>query len=112
VPQVLLDPAYQAPQLQHSFNKVEVKALICAEFYKTNSCYQILRAVIPELDGYPESGVEIKGSKTPSLKTLVIMSDKHYRWDLIADLFDILNCKPRINLCVISKDYYKNSLQV
>ena len=77
--QVQIDPAYQAPQLLQSIKKVDVKALICAEFYKTNSCYQILRAVIPELDGYPESGVEIKGSKTPSLKTLVIMSDKHYR---------------------------------
>ena len=79
VPQVQIDPAYQAPQLLHSINKVDVKALICAEFFKTNSCYQILRAVIPELDGYPESGVEIKSSKTPSLKTLVSMSDKHYR---------------------------------
>jgi len=77
MPQVLFDSAYQAPQLLHSFNKVEVKALICAEFFKTNSCYEILRAVIPELDGYPESGVEIKGSKIPSLRTLIIMSDKH-----------------------------------
>jgi fatty-acyl-CoA synthase len=77
--QVQIDPAYVAPQLLHSINKVDIKALICAEFYKTNSCYQILRAVIPELDGYPESGAEIKGSKTPSLKTLVIMSDTYYR---------------------------------
>jgi fatty-acyl-CoA synthase len=79
VPQVQIDPAYKAPQLLHSINKVDVKALICAEFYKTDSCYQILRAVIPELDGYPESGVEIKASKTPSLRTLIIMSDKDYR---------------------------------
>jgi len=77
--QVQIDPAYQAPQLLHSINKVDIKALICAEFFKTNSCYQILRAVIPELDGYPEYGVEIKCSKTPSLKTLIIMSDKRHR---------------------------------
>ena len=74
-----MNPANQAPQLLDSVNKVEVKALICAEFYKTNSYYQILRSVIPELDDYPESGVEIRSSKAPSLKTLVIMSDKHFR---------------------------------
>ena len=74
-----MNPANQAPQLLDSVNKVEVKALICAEFYKTNNYYQILRSVIPELDDYPESGVEIRSSKTPSLKTLVIMSDKHFR---------------------------------
>ncbi|GFG36327.1 hypothetical protein Cfor_05946 [Coptotermes formosanus] len=68
-----------SPQLLYSVNKVDIKALICSEFYKTNSCYQILRAVIPELDGYPESGAEIKGSKTPSLRTLILMSDKQYR---------------------------------
>ena len=92
VPQVQIDPAYQAPQLLHSINKVDIKALICAEFYKNNSCYQILRAVVPELDDYPASGVEISGSKTPSVKTLIMMSDKHYRWVLIADVCDILNC--------------------
>ena len=79
VPQVLFDSSYQAPQLLFGVNKVEVKALISAEFFKTNSCYQILRAVIPELDGYPESGIEIEGCKTPSLRTLIIMSDKNYR---------------------------------
>jgi fatty-acyl-CoA synthase len=79
VPQVQIDPAYQAPQLLHSVNKVDIKALICAEFFKNNSCYQILRSVIPELDGYPVSGVEIKGSKTPTLKTLITISVKYYR---------------------------------
>jgi hypothetical protein len=79
VPQVQIDPAYKAPQLLHSIKKVDVKALISAEFFKTNSCYQILRVVIPELDGYPEYGVDINSSNTPSLKTLIIMSDKHYR---------------------------------
>jgi hypothetical protein len=79
VPQVQIDPANQTPQLLHNVNKVDIKALICAEFYKTNSCYQILRSVIPELDGYPESGVEIKGSKAPSLKILITISVKRYR---------------------------------
>ncbi|XP_023720130.1 medium-chain acyl-CoA ligase ACSF2, mitochondrial isoform X2 [Cryptotermes secundus] len=76
---VLMDPAYQGPQLLHSFNKVDIKALICSEFYKTNSCYQIVRTVIPELDNCPESGIELRCSKAPSLKALILMSEKKYR---------------------------------
>lgn len=77
--QVQIDPAYQAPQMVESINKVGIKALICSDFYKTNSCYQIIRAVVPELDNCPESGVELNGSKVPTLKTLIFMSDKEYR---------------------------------
>jgi hypothetical protein len=79
MPQVQIDPAYRGPQLLSSINKVGVKALICSEFYKTNSCYQIVRSVIPELDGCSESGVEVESSKAPTLKTLILMSDKQYR---------------------------------
>ncbi|XP_021915697.1 acyl-CoA synthetase family member 2, mitochondrial-like isoform X2 [Zootermopsis nevadensis] len=61
-----------------SINKVGIKALICSDFYKTNSCYQIIRAVVPELDNCPESGVELNGSRVPTLKTLIFMSDKEY----------------------------------
>jgi fatty-acyl-CoA synthase len=77
--QVQIDPAYLGPQLLHSFNKVDIKALICSEFYKTNSCYQIVRTVIPELDNCPESGIELKCSKAPALKVLILMSEKYYR---------------------------------
>lgn len=76
--QVQIDPAYQAPQMVESINKVGIKALICSDFYKTNSCYQIIRAVVPELDNCPESGVELNGSRVPTLKTLIFMSDKEY----------------------------------
>jgi fatty-acyl-CoA synthase len=79
VPQVQVDPAYQATQLQHSLNKVDIKALICSEFYKTNSCYQIVRTVIPELDSCPEHGVDLHGYKAPALRTLILMSNKQYR---------------------------------
>lgn len=76
---VQIDPAYQGPQLLNSVNSVGVKALICSEFYKTNSCYQIVRTIIPELDNSPESGIELKSPKAPTLKALILMSDKQYR---------------------------------
>jgi hypothetical protein len=79
VSQVQIDPAYQGPQLLSSLNNVGVKALICSEFYKTNSCYKIVRSIIPELDMCPESGVELKSSKAPTLRTLILMGEKQYR---------------------------------
>lgn len=79
VPQVQIDPAYLGPQLLHSLNKVDVKALICSEFYKKNSCYQTVRTIIPELDNCPETGIELKSSKAPTLKALILMSEKYYR---------------------------------
>jgi fatty-acyl-CoA synthase len=77
--QVQLDPAYQAPELLHSLTKVGVKALISMESYKTSSSYQILRALIPELDNCPESGDQLRSAKVPSLQSLIIMSDRQYR---------------------------------
>jgi hypothetical protein len=77
--QVQIDPAYQAPELLHSLTKVGVKALLFSEFFKSNSCYQIVRTVIPELDSYPESGVQLQSAKVPMLQFLIIMSSKQYR---------------------------------
>lgn len=72
---VHIDPLYQPPQLLNALVKVGAKALICPG----DSFYLRLLALVPELDGYPESGVEIKSDKIPSLKSLVIMGDKQYR---------------------------------
>jgi fatty-acyl-CoA synthase len=77
--QVQIDPAYQAPELLHSLNKVGIKVLICSEFYKTNSCYQILHTMIPELDSCPKSGVQLESAKVPSLQSVIIMSNQQYR---------------------------------
>lgn len=77
--QVQTDPAYQAPELLHSLNKVGIKVLICSEFYKANSCYQIVRTVISELDSCPESGAELESAKVSSLQSVIFMSSKQYR---------------------------------
>lgn len=76
---VQLDPAYQAPQLAYSLNKVQIKVLISTEFYKSNNCYTMIRAVVPELDNCPQSEVELTCSKVPSLKQIIIMGKKQYR---------------------------------
>jgi hypothetical protein len=77
--QVQIDPAYQAPELLHSLTKVGVKALIFSEFFKSNNCYKIVHNFIPELDGCPESGVQLQSANVPSLQFLIIMGSKQYR---------------------------------
>ena len=73
--QVQIDPLYQPPQLLNSLVKVGAKALICPG----DTFYEKLRALVQELDSYPESGMEIKSEKIPSLKSLIITSEKQYR---------------------------------
>ncbi|XP_021915735.1 acyl-CoA synthetase family member 2, mitochondrial-like [Zootermopsis nevadensis] len=72
---VHIDPMYQPPQLLHALTKVGVKLLVCPG----DSFYERLRVIVPELDNYPESGAELSSAKVPSLKSLVVISDKQYR---------------------------------
>ncbi|KAJ9590934.1 hypothetical protein L9F63_016032, partial [Diploptera punctata] len=75
---VQIDPAYQAPQLEYSINQVEIKILISTEFYKSNNCYDILCKTVPELNTCPDNAVELKSTKVPSLKRIIMMCDKQY----------------------------------
>ncbi|KAJ9590937.1 hypothetical protein L9F63_016035, partial [Diploptera punctata] len=76
---VQLDPAYQSPELQYSLNKVEIKMLIISPSFKTNNCYEIVRAVVPELDKCADAGTELTCEKVPSLKRIIVMSDTQYK---------------------------------
>ncbi|KAJ9590933.1 hypothetical protein L9F63_016031 [Diploptera punctata] len=76
---VQIDPAYQAPQLEYSINQVEIKILISTEFYKSNNCYDILCNTVPELNTCPDNAVELKCTKVPSLKRIIMMCDKQYK---------------------------------
>jgi fatty-acyl-CoA synthase len=77
--QILLDPAYQSRQILHALTKVEAKALICAEEFKSNNYYKMVLTLIPELSNSPARGIEISSSKLPALKTLIFMSKEQYR---------------------------------
>jgi hypothetical protein len=77
--QVQIDPAYQPPELLHTLVKVEAKALIFAEEYQSNKCYDKVQTLIPELNESAEVGIEITSSKLPALKTLIVMSNTQYR---------------------------------
>jgi hypothetical protein len=58
---------------------VEAKALLFAEKYKSSNLYETILTLIPELNDYAQCGVEISSSKIPSIKSLIVMSNKQYR---------------------------------
>lgn len=47
---VNINPAYQVGELQFALHKVGVKALICAEKFKTQDYFGMLNKVCPELN--------------------------------------------------------------
>jgi hypothetical protein len=77
--QAQINPANQAPELLQNLTKVGVKALIFSEAFKSNSCYQIMRKLIPELDSCPEHGVQLQSTNLPMLQFLIVMGSKQYR---------------------------------
>jgi fatty-acyl-CoA synthase len=77
--QVQIDPAYQTPELLHALVKVEAKALICAEEYKSNKCYDVVQTLIPELNDSAVGGIKVTSSKLPALKTIIVMSNTQHR---------------------------------
>ncbi|CAG0883827.1 unnamed protein product [Darwinula stevensoni] len=71
---VNVNPAYQASELEFCINKVGVKALVSAEQYKSQDYYSMVARIAPELEECLPG--EIKAEKIPSLKSLMMISDK------------------------------------
>lgn len=65
-----INPAFQVPELEYALNKVQVKALITVESYRTQKFYEMLCQLMPELaDSSPG---KLKASKVPSLKMVIV----------------------------------------
>lgn len=73
--QVLINPAYQVPEIEYAINKVGVKAIIANESYRSQQYYNMLAQLAPELAQCKPS--ELKSSKLPSLRTVVIDSEQN-----------------------------------
>ena len=66
---VNINPAYRSSELDYALNKVEAKALITAERFKTSNYLAILRTLAPEMDGATPGRLE--AAKLPHLKTII-----------------------------------------
>jgi fatty-acyl-CoA synthase len=69
---VNINPAYRIAELEYALNKVECKALIAAERFKTSSYTDMLREIAPELAMHAPGALQ--AARVPSLRMVVSMA--------------------------------------
>jgi len=70
---VNINPAYQAQELKYCLNKVNVKAIVCNETFKTQDYHKMMVSIMPELETCAPGG--LNSSSVPSLKHVIIISE-------------------------------------
>ena len=71
---VNVNPAYRPTELEFALNKVECKALVLANSFKTSDYPGILESLAPEVAGSTVGA--LNAERLPSLKTLILLSDE------------------------------------
>ena len=70
---VNINPAYRLAELEYALNKVECRALVAAESFKSSRYLDMLRQLAPELDQARPGA--LKAEKLPHLETVVRLGD-------------------------------------
>ncbi len=71
---VCINPAYRVYELEYALNKVECKAIITAESFKSSQYLNLLQEVAPELKNCNPG--QLKASKLPHLTTVIRMGEE------------------------------------
>jgi medium-chain acyl-CoA ligase, mitochondrial len=66
-----INPAYQIPEVEYCLKKVGIKAIVCAESYKTQNYYQMLSHILPEMN---KSATNIKSEQFPNISMVIVDS--------------------------------------
>ena len=70
---VCINPAYRLYELEYVLNKVQCKAIVSAERFKTSAYLDMLNELAPEIAG-SEPG-QVRAAKLPHLTTVIRMGD-------------------------------------
>lgn len=71
---VCINPAYRLYELEYALNKVECKAIVTAERFKTSEYLTMLQELAPELSSCEPGKLQAK--KLPHLRTIVRMGEE------------------------------------
>lgn len=69
-----MNPAYQLPEVDYCLKKVDVKAIIIPESFRTQKYYDMLVSLIPSL---VHSKSQIEDNKVNSLKHVIVYSTQN-----------------------------------
>ncbi|KAH8411952.1 hypothetical protein KR222_003560, partial [Zaprionus bogoriensis] len=83
-----INPAFQGPEVEYCLTKVDIKAIVAPESFKSTHYYEILRDICPEL-AQSEPG-KLRSEKFPHLRAVIIDSEQQLkgalRFDQVLDL--------------------------
>ena len=71
---VNINPAYRLAELEYALNKVECKAIIAAERFKSSMYLQMLEELAPELAAHAPG--DLRAARLPELRVVIRMCDK------------------------------------
>lgn len=72
---VSLNPSFKAPELEYSLKKVQCKAIVTAENFKTTNLYDILCEVMPEITNSKPG--QIHSQKVKSMQHIITLANKN-----------------------------------
>jgi fatty-acyl-CoA synthase len=70
---VSINPAYRVAELEYALNKVECRALITANRFKTSDYLGMLRELAPEID--TSTPGKLRAERLPHLRMLILIGD-------------------------------------
>lgn len=98
-----LNPAFQSLEMEYCLNKVDIKAIVAPESFKSTNYYEILRDICPEL-AHSEPG-KIRSEKFPHLQSVIINSKQSLKGTLSFDeLLDLSNASEQAEIGKLQKE--------
>ena len=76
--QVNINPAYRTNELEYALKKVNCKAIIMNDTFKTQNYIEMISSICPELATNRPG--DLKSSRLPDLKNVIIIDDKRYKY--------------------------------
>lgn len=98
-----LNPAFQGLEMEYCLKKVDIKAIVAPESFKSTNYYEILRDICPEL-ALSEPG-KIRSEKFPHLQSVIINSQQSLKGTLSFDeLLDLSNATEQAEIGKLQRE--------